>query len=47
MSDRHLTIHSGFLRQLNYGDLIIADRGFDIADDLAMFGASLVIPLLA
>ena len=44
VSDRHLTVNSGFLRRLNYGDLILADRGFDIVDDLAMFGASLAIP---
>ena len=42
--DRHLTVNSGFLRRLNYGDLILADRGFDIVDDLAMVGASLAIP---
>ena len=44
VSDRHLTIHSGFLDKLTYGDLILADRGFDIADDLALIGASLSIP---
>lgn len=44
VSDRHLTINSGLLRHLKYGDLVLADRGFDIADDLAMIGASLAIP---
>ena len=44
VSDRHLTVHSGFLSLLNYGYLILANRGFDIADDLAMVGASLAIP---
>jgi len=43
VSDRHLTINSGFLRKLNYGDLVLADRGLDIADNLAMVGASLAI----
>ena len=32
------------MRNLKYGDLILADRGFDIADDLTMVGASLAIP---
>ena len=44
MSDRHLTVNSGLIRHLKYGDLVLADRGFDIADDLAMVGASLAIP---
>jgi len=44
VSDRHLTANSGFLNHLKYGDLVLADRGFDISDDLAMVGASLAIP---
>ena len=32
------------MRHLNYGDLVLADRGFDITDDLTMVGASLAIP---
>ena len=44
VSDRHLTVSSGLLRHLKYGDLVLADRGFDIIDDLAMVGASLAIP---
>ena len=44
VSDRHLTVYSGFLKHLKYGDLVLADRGFDISDDLAMVGASLAIP---
>ena len=44
VSDRHLTVNSGLMRHLKYGDLVLADRGFDIADDLAMVGASLAIP---
>ena len=35
---------TGFLDKLTYGDLVLADRGFDIADDLALVGASLAIP---
>ena len=44
VSDKHLTAQSGFLSHLEHGDLVLADRGFDIADDLALHGASLVIP---
>ena len=44
VSDRHLTVRSGLLRHLKYGDLVLADRGFDIVDDLAMVGASLAFP---
>ena len=43
MSDRHLTVNSGFLDKLMHGNLVLVDRGFDIADDLALFGASLTI----
>ena len=42
--NRYLTVHSGFLDKLSYGDLILADRGFHIGDDLALVGASLAIP---
>ena len=41
---KHLTAHSGFLDHLKYGDLILADRGFDIAEDLAIHSATLAIP---
>ena len=44
VSDKYLTAQSGFLHHLQHGDLVLADRGFDIADDLALHGASLVIP---
>ena len=43
MSDRHLTVNSGLLKHLKHGDLILADRGFDITDDLALLGASIAI----
>ena len=42
LSDHFLTANSGLLRHLKYGDLIIADRGFN---ELALVGAMLVIPL--
>ena len=29
-SDKHITVNSGFLNKLMHGDLVLADRGFDI-----------------
>ena len=43
VSDKHLTAHNGFIRHLMYGDLVLADRGFDIAEDLSLVGGSLAI----
>ena len=43
-TDKCITMHSGFLRLLDPGDVILADRGFDIADDIAIHSATLVIP---
>ena len=34
----------GFYNYLIPGDLVLADRGFNIADDLALHGASLALP---
>lgn len=44
VSDCYLTQHCGFLRLLQPGDLILADRGFNIEDDLKFYGAKLEIP---
>ena len=44
MPDRHLTANSGVLKHLKHGDLTLADKGFDIADDLALLGASAAVP---
>ena len=43
-SDKHITMNSGFLNKLMHGDLVLADRGFDIAEALACHGATLAIP---
>ena len=43
-SDKHITAYSGFLDKLMHGDLVLADRGFDITEPLALRGASLAIP---
>lgn len=34
----------GLLNHIEYGDVVLADRGFNIHDDLAVIGASLEIP---
>ena len=31
-SDKHITEHSGFLKHLQNGDVILADRGFNAAE---------------
>ena len=35
---------SGYLKNLDPGDIILADRGFDVAHSVALFGATLEIP---
>ena len=42
--DEFQTANFGFYNYLIPGDLVLADRGFNIADDLALHGASLVLP---
>ena len=39
-----ITSKCGFLDKVSHGDLVLADRGFDIAEDLGLRGASLAIP---
>ena len=36
VSDKHLTNECGFYRKLLPGDLVLADRGFDITDELTL-----------
>ena len=43
VSDKYLTQESGFLRLLEPGDTVLADRGFDIADDIGLHGGELAI----
>jgi hypothetical protein len=43
-SDKHLAERSGFLDHLNPGAVILADRGFDVADSVGLYNAELKIP---
>ncbi|XP_064479142.1 uncharacterized protein LOC135392356 [Ornithodoros turicata] len=43
-SDKHMTERCGMLDNLREGDVVLADRGFDIADTLGLYRASLHIP---
>ncbi|XP_037502715.2 uncharacterized protein LOC119377213 [Rhipicephalus sanguineus] len=43
-SDKHITEHCGILEHLSQGDVVLADRGFDIADTLGLYCAVLHIP---
>lgn len=36
VSDKYLTMNCGFLEKLQQGDLVLADRGFDIADNVGL-----------
>ena len=44
ISDKQLTIESGFLDLLTFGDSILAHRGFLNAEEVATRGAVLAIP---
>ena len=44
VSDKHVTGNSGVLRKLLPGDLVLADRGFNVADSVGFYQAKLYIP---
>ena len=44
VSDKYLTENSGLLRRLLPGDIVLADRGFDIADSVGFYQARLHMP---
>ncbi|XP_065887592.1 uncharacterized protein [Dysidea avara] len=46
-SDKHITEHCGILKKLLPGDIILADRGFDIAESVGLMQAKLHIPAFA
>ena len=43
-SDKYLTEHSGFLKKLLPGDLVLADRGFNIGELVGMMCAEVKVP---
>ncbi|XP_051949327.1 uncharacterized protein LOC127620219 isoform X3 [Xyrauchen texanus] len=43
-SKKQNTENCGFLQKLSPGDLVLADRGFDIKESVALVGATLKIP---
>ena len=44
MSDKFITEHCRLLGNVLPGDLVLADRGFDIADSCGLYGGRLKIP---
>ena len=44
MPDKQLTQESNFFSYLEHGDVVLADRGFTISEDLALHGAKLETP---
>ena len=44
VSDKHLTCESGLLKKLLPGDSLLADQGFDIAEEVGLMQTSLEIP---
>ena len=43
VSDKEITQKCGFLSLLEYGDEVLADRGFNVEDDLAVCGANVLL----
>ncbi len=44
VSDKYITKHCGILNYLTPGNIILADRGFDILDSISLMQAQLHIP---
>ena len=44
VSDKEITIKSGFLSWIEHGDQILADRGFTVSEEVASVGGILEIP---
>ena len=42
-TDKYSVENSGYLKNLHPGDVILADRDFNVADSVALFGATLEI----
>ena len=44
VSDRYLTENSGLLHNLLPGDMVLADRGFDIKHSVGLYSAMVTLP---
>ena len=44
VSDKYMTEHCGILDKILPGDVILADRGFDISTSVGLYGARVVLP---
>ena len=44
VSDKYLMDHCGLLKKLLPGDIVLADRGFDISESVGMMQATLHLP---
>ena len=44
VSYKNLTMNSGLLKLLHHGDMVIADCGFDVGNELAFVGSTLEFP---
>lgn len=43
-SDKHITANCGYLEKLAPGDLVLADRGFNVKDTFGLYHAQLEFP---
>lgn len=44
VSDKHLTEHCDYLRNILPGDVVLADRGFTVTEEVAMVGGKILMP---
>lgn len=44
VSDKQLVLLPDFTKKLEYGDAVMADRGFNVTEELAVLGVTLVVP---
>lgn len=44
VSDKQLVLLTDFTEKLQYGDAVMADRGFNVTEELAVLGVTLVVP---
>ena len=45
VSDNEVTTKCGFLKLIEYGDQVLADRGFAVSEEVPCKGGVLVIPV--